>query len=100
MRNWINGPHFPDELKIQISENPTEDLDTQIVKSLNHSFSSCEWTENGIISAIKSVISDDSINARDCYRTLYMAILGKEKGPKIAPIISELDREKVLYLLT
>jgi len=99
MRNWIKGPHFPDDLKIQISEKPAEGLDKEIVQSLNNSLSSCNWTEDGIVSAIKEVISEDSINARDCYRTLYMAILGKEKGPKIAPIISELDREKVLDLL-
>ena len=99
MKNWINGPYFPEELKITIAERPIPGLDKSISNSLHKVFSKCNWDIDGITEAIKSAIKDDQIPPRDCYRTLYTAIIGKEKGPKIAPIISELSREKVLSLL-
>jgi len=99
MKNWINGPYFPEQLKITIAEQPIPGLDKSISNSLHRVFSKCNWDIDGITEAIKSAIKDDQIPPRDCYRTLYTAIIGKEKGPKIAPIISELSREKVLSLL-
>ena len=99
MKNWINGPYFPEQLKITIAEQPIPGLDKSISNSLHRVFSECNWDIDGITEAIKSAIKDDQIPPRDCYRTLYTAIIGKEKGPKIAPIISELSRDKVLTLL-
>ena len=99
MKNWINGPYFPEQLKITIAEQPISGLDKSISNSLHRVFSKCNWDIDGITEAIKSAIKDDQIPPRDCYRTLYTAIIGKEKGPKIAPIISELSRDKVLTLL-
>ena len=99
MKNWINGPYFPEQLKITISEQPIPGLDKSISNSLHRVFSECNWDIDGITEAIKSAIKDDQIPPRDCYRTLYTAVIGKEKGPKIAPIISELSRDKVLSLL-
>ncbi|RAH13766.1 MAG: lysine--tRNA ligase [Methanobacteriota archaeon] len=99
MKNWINGPYFPEQLKITIAEQPIPGLDKSISNSLHRVFSKCNWDIDGITEAIKSAIKDDQIPPRDCYRTLYTAIIGKEKGPKIAPIISELSRDKVLTLL-
>ena len=99
MKNWINGPYFPEQLKITISEQPIPGLDKSISNSLHRVFSECNWDIDGITEAIKSAIKDDQIPPRDCYRTLYTAVIGNEKGPKIAPIISELSRDKVLSLL-
>ena len=100
MKNWISGPHFPEELKIQILEEPSSSLDSQIVMALKTSLSTCEWDPDSISAAINLAIADNEFSARDCYRTLYLATLGNEKGPKLAPILSELPREKVLSLLT
>ncbi len=99
MKNWISGPHFPEELKIQILEEPNSSLDSQIVIALKTTLSTCDWGSDSISAAINLAIADNEFSARDCYRTLYLATLGKEKGPKLAPILSELPREKVLSLL-
>ena len=85
MKNWINGPYFPEQLKITIAEQPISGLDKSISNSLHRVFSKCNWDIDGITEAIKSAIKDDQIPPRDCYRTLYTAIIGKEKGPKSHP---------------
>ena len=99
MRNWIEGKHFPDQLKIEILDNPKFELDQNIKQILRNVFSNCEWNTESIANSISEAIKENEIPARDCYRNLYLAILGKEKGPKLAPILSELSREKVLSLL-
>ena len=99
MRNWIEGKHFPDQLKIEILDNPKFELDQNIKQILRNAFSNCEWNTESISNSISEAIKENEIPARDCYRNLYLAILGKEKGPKLAPILSELSREKVLSLL-
>ena len=36
---------------------------------------------------------ESEISPRDGYKALYNAILGVDKGPRLAPILSELERE-------
>ena len=48
MRNWIKGPHFPEELRIKIRDGPIQGLDPKIINSLKVSLSDCEWRPNDI----------------------------------------------------
>ena len=99
MRNWINGPHFPEELRIAVLEETFEGLDANICAILSESLTNCEWVSKSIGEAISNCFRNNEISPREGYRTLYLAILGKEKGPRLAPILAELNREKVLSLL-
>ena len=99
MRNWIKGPHFPEELRIEILSVPMQGLDAKIIASLRDSLASSDWNSDEIGNAISTCFKDNEISPRDGYRNLYMAILGVEKGPRLAPILSEVDKERVLNLL-
>ena len=99
MRNWIKGPYFPDELRISIRNEPMQGLNTNIIRSLKDSLSHCEWNTSDIGNSISSCFKDNEISPREGYRNLYLAILGVEKGPRLAPILSEVEKEKILQLL-
>ncbi|NCF96432.1 MAG: lysine--tRNA ligase, partial [Euryarchaeota archaeon] len=99
MRNWINGPHFPEELKIKVLAEPFAGLDSVITSALHAKISQCEWDAKSIGEAISSAFRDSKINTKIGYTTLYQAILGVEKGPRLAPIMAELERSHVLKLL-
>ena len=99
MHNWIGGPHFPDELRISVLTEPNEGLDQTIISILSGSLSNCEWNSEVIGKQILSAFKDNQINTKEGYQTLYLAILGVEKGPRLAPILAELDRTHVLKLL-
>ena len=99
MRNWINGPHFPEELRISVRNEVMPGLDNSITSALNESLGNCEWDSKSIGEAISLAFKSNEINAKDGYRTLYLAILGSEKGPRLAPILAELERSDVLELL-
>ncbi|MGB1490887.1 MAG: hypothetical protein ACPG9O_02290, partial [Candidatus Poseidoniaceae archaeon] len=95
----IKGPHFPEELRIKIRDEPMQGLDSNIISCLKLSLSDSEWNSNDIGNAISTCFKENEISPRDGYRNLYLAILGVEKGPRLAPIISEVERERVLNLL-
>ena len=99
MRNWIKGPHFPEELRIKILDEPLQGLDTAIIGKLRNSLIGCNWNSEDIGFSISSCFKENEISPREGYRNLYLAILGVEKGPRLAPILSEIDRDKVIDLL-
>ena len=99
MRNWVNGPHFPDELRISVRNEVMPGLDTAITAALNDSLTNCEWNQKSNSETISLAFKSNEINPKDGYRTLYLAILGSEKGPRLAPILAELERTQVLELL-
>ena len=99
MKNWIEGPHFPQELRITVRTEITSGLDNYITNALAEKISNCEWSISGISNAISSAFKENDIVMKDGYKTLYLAILGSEKGPRLAPILVELKRENILMLL-
>ena len=38
MRNWISGPHFPEELRIRIRDEPMQGLDSDIIAASKFHF--------------------------------------------------------------
>ena len=74
-------------------------LDIGIMNSLKSVFTNCPWDTKSIAESIRTCFKDNEINPKEGYRNLYLAILGVEMGPRLAPILSELERAKVLLLL-
>ena len=99
MHNWIAGPHFPEELRISVIDEPKGGLDRTITNALANSLTNCEWNNEAIGECISTTFKSSDISTKEGYRTLYLAILGVEKGPRLSPILAELDRAHVLKLL-
>ena len=100
MRHWIQGPHFPDSMRITVRDKPMPDIHTlPYVKELSEILENCEWNADTIGKAIPTGIKNRDGMVKDAYKTLYMAILNREKGPRLASILYEIGREKALHLL-
>ena len=99
MRTWIKGPHFPEELIIKILDSPNREVDKKITSLLKESLSECNWNKDDIAKAISNTFKTNKVNLKNGYEELYKAILGKTKGPKLAPMLCEIQRDQVLYLL-
>ena len=69
------------------------------VKELSEILENCEWNADTIGKAIPTGIKNQGGMVKDAYKTLYMAILNREKGPRLASILYEIGREKALHLL-
>jgi len=106
MRNWVDGPHFPNAAKIEIrssiSDEARDDLTEEQVgflSALGAALSDCDWTEGEIGNCIRSVASETEVGGRNAYVAIYWAILGKNHGPKASSLMAEMDSSEVIDLL-
>jgi lysyl-tRNA synthetase class I len=106
MRTWIASRHFPEELRITILETPNNealallgDEERLILQQIIELFTTCEWTGPGIQAAISNSAKSIELSPRVAYRTLYLCIMGIEKGPRLPAILSELNRDTIISLL-
>ena len=107
MRNWVDGPHFPDAAKVEIrtsiSDKARENLTEEQVgflSALAVALADCNWNESEISSCIKSAVSETGVGGRDAYVALYWAILGKSHGPRASSLIAEMDSVSVLSIFS
>ena len=106
MRSWIASAHFPDEMRITICDQPnTQALDalndTQraILPHLHEALKAQIWSQDGINAAFRDTSERSGAGMRDVYRASYAAFMGTERGPRLAPILANCDRETMLILL-
>ena len=106
MRTWIDGPHFPEdakiEIKMELGDEARERLDSeskQFLSALSPLLSECEWADEQINEAIASACESSGIERRKGYSAIYWALIGRSHGPKASSLLFELDRNAILSLL-
>ena len=106
MRNWVDGPHFPDAARVEVQNEVSEGLRAnltdehrQFLSALGDSLGHCEWTEKAIGDCIRSVAAEAGIAGKEAYVALYWIILGKNHGPKASSLMAEMESRHVLSLI-
>ncbi|MAH98061.1 MAG: lysine--tRNA ligase [Euryarchaeota archaeon] len=105
MRAWINGPHFPEESRIDIRSEISDETKTIIgglgvlfLTSLSSLLSDCEWSEEEISAAISQACDNTGIQRKDGYSSVYLAMIGRAHGPKASALLFEMERSAVISL--
>ena len=107
MRYWIQSSHFPDEMRINILTKPnlkviqafTEE-EAVILRALFKELSNCEWNQKGITAAIPRCVETLGVSHKwIAYKVAYLCLMGIEKGPRLAPILAEMNRVEIIQLL-
>ena len=106
MRNWVNGPHFPDAAKVRLHTSLSDEAQSNLtdehrnfLSTLGEAFRDCEWTENAIGECIRETATKVGIGGRDAYVAIYWAVLGKHHGPKASSLIAEMERDSCIDLI-
>jgi lysyl-tRNA synthetase class I len=107
MRSWIASDHFPEEMRVYICSEPDvealEQLSNEqrdLIPTLLATFEEAAWTPEGLMEAFKEVSRRTDTGMREVYRTSYALFMGVERGPRLAPILSNCDRDDVLRLIS
>ena len=107
MRNWIEGPHFPTDAKIiiqsAITEEARDNLSTEqnsFLSEFQKQINDYEWNESSINECIRESAASVEIGMRQAYMALYWTILGKYFGPRIAALMSEIDKDEVMAIFS
>ncbi len=106
MRSWIGGPHFPEDGRVTIRTEVSEEVRSTMgeesvafLASLASGITECEWSEGGIGACIRETADAVGIGRRAGYIAIYQAILGRHHGPRVSSIIAEMERADLLKLL-
>ena len=106
MRNWIGGDQFPDSSRVVINESiekswidSLESEQKGFIKCLNDNIPQ-EFDEESTRHWVNQASSESELPGREAYRILYRIILGKDKGPRIASLLSTMDTEEITNLLS
>tara|TARA_B100000575_G_scaffold66637_1_gene51279 strand:+ start:18173 stop:19741 length:1569 start_codon:yes stop_codon:yes gene_type:complete len=107
MRNWVESEHFPEDARINIQTEISEEVRRKItdgqasfLKLLSDNLGNCEWLENSITDVIRSSINTSEINGKEAFSGIYLALLGSDHGPRASSLIAEMEREDVLAVLS
>ena len=60
----------------------------------------CDWDEVSIGETIRTSAADSGLVNRKAYIALYMVILGRDYGPRISSLMSEMDRESLIGIIS
>ena len=106
MRVWINSPHFPEDSRININSEVSDEMRREIdqrtivfLSELSSLLSECEWESAEISSAISKASESSGVSKRDCFTMIYFVLISRRNGPKASSLIYEIGREHVLSLL-
>ncbi len=106
MRNWIEGPHFPQHARLQIrsqvSDEARANLDERamnFLSGLSSLLSECQWREGEIATAISEAADSSGVSRKEGFSALYWSLIDKSNGPKASSLLSEMERDDVLSLL-
>lgn len=106
MRAWIKSSHFPEEMRIQIMTEPHQEAlshleqhQRDLLPTLLTCFEDAAWDVSGITGAIKTIAEKTEASMKDVYRTCYAVFMGAERGPRLAPILCNCDKETICRLI-
>jgi lysyl-tRNA synthetase class 1 len=103
MRTWIDSPHFPEEMRIKIiNEAPVEmlqnfsDDEKLVLANLTEMLENCSWDLDTIASCIVDSAKSIEKSPRVAYGVSYICLMGAKKGPRLAPILVELNQREIV----
>ena len=71
----------------------------RVIEALARTLGTAEWTAEGITEAFKNAGQEADAGMRDVYRASYALFMGAERGPRLAPILSNCSQEEILDLV-
>jgi lysyl-tRNA synthetase class 1 len=101
VKKWIEK-YAPDDFKFEVQKKlkfPFEGTDKDALIELREVLKSKEFTEEELFNEFYNICQKLEIKNTDFFKTCYQAIIGKEKGPRLASLILAIEKDKVIKLL-
>lgn len=101
-KTWLKK-YAPDEIKFEVQKHVPKDIElTAKEKKALHEIAELlkvkEYDEKTLFNEFYAVTKELDLNAQEFFRAAYKVLLNKDKGPKLAPFILALGKEKVVKL--
>ena len=100
-KNWIEK-YAPDEYRFELNEKPPEvELSSGqklALKELGNEIGKAK-SEDDIIELFKAISKKHNLETKDFFSACYLVLISRERGPRLAPFIMAIGKEKVSRLL-
>jgi lysyl-tRNA synthetase class 1 len=105
--NWVKK-HAPETYQVELLDSLPDEVRKELtdddVRSLGvfrEALAQSEWNEDALKNTMMQMTKGEGfpVNTRRFFRNLYLALLGKEQGPRAAPFLSVLKKDFVLERL-
>lgn len=101
-RNWLDK-YASDDVKFVVQDKVPENLklghkEKEALRLLAKSLKEKEWQQQDLFQEFYSICQTVGIKNTDFFKTAYNVLLNKDRGPKLAPFILALGKEKVIGL--
>ncbi|MFW6286112.1 MAG: lysine--tRNA ligase [Nanoarchaeota archaeon] len=99
VKNWLEK-YAPEDMKFTIQKNinlELTDKEKNIILDVKNVLIEVE-SSNDLFFKFKEITSNNDIQIKDFFKLMYMIIINKEKGPKLASFMVE-NKSKILDLL-
>lgn len=101
-KNWLDK-YAPEDVKFTVQEIVPKDLNLSVKekKALHLMVKALEdkkWNEKTLFEEFYNICKKIGIKNTDFFRAAYNVLLNKDRGPKLAPFILTLGKEKIIEL--
>ena len=107
MRAWINGRHFPEESRIEISKivdrailDSLDNNQIAFIRHLGTQLKECEWSDSAIGSLIVDSMGVCDIGAKKGYLAIYSILIKRRNWPKASTLMVECARDELSELFS
>ncbi|HDI46623.1 MAG TPA: hypothetical protein ENF82_02330 [Candidatus Methanomethylia archaeon] len=104
--NWVEK-YAPERWKFSITEELLPEAakkltDTQrsFLSRLAATFESKDWEEQELQNHVFTLARDMGLTPQEAFKAVYLALLGREYGPRLAPLLLALEKRWVVERLT
>ncbi len=99
---WLKK-YAPEDMKFTVQEKPAKELklskeEKEALKMLVESLKKKDFDEKALFEEFYNICKKANVNNKDFFRAAYNILLNKDRGPRLAPFILALGKEKVIEL--
>lgn len=101
--NWITN-YAPEDFRFSLADAPDtsgfSDAEKKALQGLKSAVETLEnYDEKTLAERIYEIAAETGIEPKDFFRVVYLALTGKEKGPRLAGFIMIVGKERILSIL-
>ncbi len=101
-KNWLDK-YAPEDIKFSVQEDVPKgiklsDKEKEALRLLAEALKGKEWEQQELFNEFYSICRKTGIKNTDFFRAAYNVLLNKDRGPKLAPFILVLGKERVAGL--
>ncbi|MEK6876763.1 MAG: hypothetical protein AABX63_05080, partial [Nanoarchaeota archaeon] len=101
-KHWLDK-YAPEDVKFNVQKDVPKDLklssqEKEALHLLVESLKKKEWEQNELFNEFYDICKKVGIKNTDFFKAAYNVLLNKDRGPKLAPFILALGKEKIIEL--